>query len=252
MGIYTEYDYLCNELFFVENIGLIKCPTLRDIRKITYRVWSNYIHILTVTLYSYLEKNNLTAKYEALNKSEMEKQTLFRLLLYGNTDLLFGMIRFFVADNLELKFNPDTESINVYEVAPVGDDKYIGHIDNDNFDIFCKNIKMIIGIEESDDKKPRFKSKRAQYIYEKTHQNNTLKGDQNYSLENMIKKYCTHNKVGINILNIWDMTYFQFVTMFGEYCKGRQCDISDAMAANSFSYKKSSEYRPMEYMKKLN
>lgn len=48
------------------------------------------------------------------------------------------------------------------------------------------------------------------------------------------------------------MTYFQFITMFGEYCKGRQCDISDAIAANSFSYKKSSEYRPMEYMKKLN
>lgn len=252
MGIYTEYDYLCNELFFVENIGLIKCPTLRDIRKITYRVWSNYIHILTVTLYSYLEENNLTEKYEALNKSEMEKQTLFRLLLYGNTDFLFGMIRFFVSDNLELKFNSETESINVYEVAPVGDDKYIGHIDNDNFGIFCKNIKMIIGIEESDDKKPRFKSKQAQYIYEKTHQNNTLKGDLNYSLDNMIKKYCTHNKVGINILNIWDMTYFQFITMFNEYRNGRQCDISDAMAANSFSYKKSSEYRPMEYMKKLN
>lgn len=252
MGIYTEYDYLCNELFFVENIGLIKCPTLRDIRRITYKVWSNYIHILTVTLYSYLEENNLTSKYEALSKGEMEKQTLFRLLLYGNTDFLFSLIRFFVADNLELKFNSDTESINVYEVASVGDDKYIGHIDNDNFDIFCKNIKMIIGIEESDDKKPRFKSKRAQYIYEKTHQNNTLKGDQNYSLENMIKKYCTHNKVGINILNIWDMTYFQFITMFNEYRNGRQCDINDAMAANSFAYKKSSEYKPMEYMKKLN
>lgn len=165
MGIYTEYDYLCNELFFVENIGLIKCPTLRDIRKITYRVWSNYIHTLTVTLYSYLEENNLTAKYEALNKSEMEKQTLFRLLLYGNTDFLFGMIRFFVSDNLELKFNQETESINVYETSPIEENRCIGHIGNDNFETFRKHIKLIIGIEESDEKKPKFKSKRAQYIY---------------------------------------------------------------------------------------
>lgn len=165
MGIYTEYDYLCNELFFVENIGLIKCPTLRDIRKITYRVWSNYIHTLTVTLYSYLEENDLTAKYEALNKSEMEKQTLFRLLLYGSTDFLFGMIRFFVSDNLELKFNPETESINVYETSPIEENRCIGHIGNDNFETFRKHIKLIIGIEESDEKKPKFKSKRAQYIY---------------------------------------------------------------------------------------
>lgn len=67
----------------------------------------------------------------------------------------------------------------------------------------------------------------------------------------MIKKYCTHNKVGINILNVWDMTYYQFMQMFNEYCNGRQCDFNDLMAANTFSYKKSTDYNPLEYIKKL-
>lgn len=251
MGIYTEFDYLCNEPFYVDNIGFLKCPTLRDIRKITYRTWTTYINILVMTLYSYLEENNLTAKYESLNKRDMENQTLFRLLLYGDTDTLFGMIRFFVADNLLLKFNSEAESIDVYEITD--ENRCIGHIYNDNFETFRKNVKTIIGIEEIDENKPKYKSKRAQYIYEKTHQaNKDSKSNPNLTTENMIKKYCTHNKVGINILNIWDMTYFQFIAMFNEYCNGRQCDISDAMAANSFSYKKTSEYKPMAYMKKLN
>ena len=75
--------------------------------------------------------------------------------------------------------------------------------------------------------------------------------DENFAFDNMIKKYCTHNKVGINILNVWDMTYYQFVTMFKEYGNGRQHDFSDMMAANTFSYKKSTDYKAMDYMKKI-
>ena len=68
----------------------------------------------------------------------------------------------------------------------------------------------------------------------------------------MIKKYCTHNKVGINILNVWDMTYYQFMHMFNEYCNGRQCDYSDMIAANTFSYKEASDYKQMLWIEKLN
>ena len=33
---FSDYDYLCDEPYFYEGIGHVKCPTLRDIRKITY------------------------------------------------------------------------------------------------------------------------------------------------------------------------------------------------------------------------
>ena len=78
------------------------------------------------------------------------------------------------------------------------------------------------------------------------------KTDDDLKLGNMIKKYCTHNKVGINILNVWDMTYYQFNVMFSEYRTGRQMDFNDAMAANTFSYKDSSDYNPSLWMKNSN
>ena len=52
-------------------------------------------------------------------------------------------------------------------------------------------------------------------------------------------------------MNVWDMTYYQFMKMFLEYRMGRQADINDMMAANSFSFKNSKDYKPMEYMNKI-
>ena len=50
---------------------------------------------------------------------------------------------------------------------------------------------------------------------------------------------------------VWDMTYYQFTKMFLEYRMGRQADINDMIAANSFSFKNSKDYKPMEYMNKI-
>ena len=72
------------------------------------------------------------------------------------------------------------------------------------------------------------------------------------AFDNLIKKYCTHNKVGINILNVWDMTFYQFNVMFAEYNIGRQMDFNDAMASNTFSYKEASDYKPMLWIEKIN
>ena len=48
------------------------------------------------------------------------------------------------------------------------------------------------------------------------------------------------------------MTFYQFNTMFAEYNIGRQMDFNDAMASNTFSYKESSDYKPMLWIEKLN
>ena len=47
------------------------------------------------------------------------------------------------------------------------------------------------------------------------------------------------------------MTYYQFTKMFLEYRMGRQADVNDAMAANSFSFKSPKDYKPMDYMNKI-
>lgn len=251
MDTYSSYDYLCNEPFYIDGIGNVKCPTLRDIRKITYNLFLVYINTISLNLNEYLKSYGLLEKYNELSPSEQEKNSLFNLLLYGNTELLFGLLTFFIVD--EVRFNESELRFDVYRDID-NSKQIIGYLDSDNYDNFTKELQSILGIIKPEEKKPVFKNSLAQKMFNKLQQytqEQKKKTDTNYTFDNMIMKYCTHNKVGINILNVWDMTYYQFVSMFSEYGKARECDFNDMMAANTFSYKKSSDYKPMEYMKKL-
>lgn len=249
MDIYTQFDYLCNEPFYVEGIGTLKCPTLRDIRKITYKLFSLYVNIISI---NYLKTIGGLEEYNSLSAEEKSANTMFNILLSTETGLLVGILKFFISE--EIEFDQSSLSFTTYNIVD-NKKQIVGHIGNDNFEQFRAYLQLILGTKKDDEVTPKFKNKTAKKLFEKLQKNaqsQKKKQDENYSLDNMIKKYCTHNKVGINILNVWDMTYYQFTSMFSEYCNGRQCDFNDMMAANTFSYKKSTDYKPLEYMKKLN
>lgn len=281
MELYSSFDYLCNEPFYIDGIGYVSCPTLRDIRKITYRVFSFYVSLLTMT----------PEDYQELYQSEQPPSgSLYDLLLgarsagkkpAGSTvqpQLLFGLLNLFITD--KISFQEQSRSFIIYRDKPGANDSHallpsggrgekeaapiphsaeqaaelLGHIGNDNFETFRWEIRCILGITNLENKEPKFKNDYAKAMFEKFRKNETKlirRTNDDYGLDNMIKKYCTHNKAGINILTVWDMTYYQFITMFNEYCNGRQYDFNDMMAANTFSYKKSSDYKPGDYMRKL-
>lgn len=178
---------------------------------------------------------------------------MYYLLLYGNQELLNSLLTFFVKDAWE--FDASALSFTFYSIPQQGNRETTGHLNHDNFEEFRAALQSILGMKKADEPNLEFKNQAARQIYDKM-QSHTLtkekQQDENYSLDNMIKKYCTHNKVGINILNVWDLTYYQFTSMFTEYCNGRQCDFNDFVAANSFSYKKASDYKPLEFIKRLN
>lgn len=252
MNVYTEFDYLCNEPFYIEDIGTIKCPTLREIRKTTYNIFSLYLNIASISFEDYLKSINILEKYNALSDEDKRNNTMFNILLSSEPNIIIGMLKVFLLEDFE--FDQSSISFTTFEIVD-GEKQIVGHIGNDNFDQFRTRLQLILGIKKDDEKEIRFKNKTARKLFEKLKKNKEKqkkKQDENYTLDNMIKKYCTHNKVGINILNVWDMTYYQFMSMFTEYCNGRQCDFNDMMAANTFSYKKSTDYKPLEYMKNLN
>ena len=252
MNIYTSFDYLCNEPFNVNGIGNIKSPTLREIRKITYNIFFYYVNFLLCTPQNYAQAIGLVEEYESLCDKDKEKYSLYNLLLYYDANLLLAIISFFIYDDIEF----DDKSLSFKTYQSIKDEKqYIGHIGNDNFELFRTEVQKILGLKNKDEQEQKFKNDLAKKMFEKLKKHNLeqkKEQDKNYSLDNMIRKYCTHNKVGINILNVWDMTYYQFITMFNEYRNGRQCDFNDMMAANTFSYKNSTDYKPLDYMKKLN
>lgn len=245
MSIYLPYDYLCNEPFYIDGIGTVKCPTLRDIRKVTYRVYSVYLSMITGSLEDYLNITGLLEKYNNLSELEKQENNLFNLMLFRDTQLLFNMLSFFFVDRLN--FNTETVSFDIYS-----NDKVVGYLSSQNFDIFKNELQCILGIKDTEEQEVKYKNRLAKEMYDKfkNHNNKSKCTDDTLEIENMIRKYCVHNKNGVNILNVWDLTYYQFISMFKEYCNARNCDFNYLMAASSFSYKKSSDYNPLEYLKK--
>jgi len=242
--LYSSFDYLCNEPFYLQEIGYVKCPTLRDIRKKSYL----FFKIMLTMLIS--SKEELLEQYAGTLEDSFKNISKFDFLISIDPSMLQETLEFLICHNIEFH---DGAYI-VYEMDEENQKVLYGCINNDNFDFFCDEIQKILGIKQEAGPELKFKNNLAQKMFDKLQKQKKgqkQKCDENYELDNMIKKYCTHNKVGINILNVWDMTYYQFIAMFNEYCNGRQCDFNDMMAANTFQYKKSTDYKPLDYMKKL-
>lgn len=252
---YSDFDYLCNEPYYIEGIGNVKNPTLRDIRKITYGMFSAFISMCKVTKDDFLREYNLSEQYDALSETEKEYNSVYYLLLYSSPDTLFSFVEFFINDSVD--FNNEDNSFVIYKNNGTGEKKNaIGKINNDNFDIFRNSILLELGLKPIETKPIKYKTERARKLAEKIAKAKAMlvapsKVDANMSLENRIRKYCTYNKVGINILTVWDMTFYQFNEMFSEYANSRQVTLNDDMAGNSFQFKNTKDYKVNLWIEKL-
>lgn len=248
MNIYTPFDYLCNEDFYFPDIGFLHSPTLRDIRKITYNLFMMLVSAVTMPLEEL--KSSSAGSVDQIRGDEAGGYSRFDFLLTYNASLLSSLLCFFI--NGRLRYRPD-QKIFLVEDEDNGSFKAAGHVGNDNFDKLCLELTRLLGVaKEARDEK--FKNEYARKMYarmQKKQKEAAARDEEAYSLDNMIRKFVTHNKTGINILNVWDMTYYQFTVLFQEYCSGRQYDINDLMAANTFSYKKGSDYKPFQYLKNI-
>lgn len=238
MNHYSSYDYLWSEPYLVEGIGKIKCPTLLEIRRITYGVFCCYLNITLAA----------PNKNEPLPEHEF---SAYRFLLEANPQLLLQYIRTFVADSL-IRLNEKEASIEVVDRTDDGE-IMAGKIDETNFDFFRTAVAEALGLKRANEKPLKFKSERARKLHEKIQKNKTevQNTDPAFDLDNMILKFCTYNKTGINLLNVGNLTYSQFIQLFNEYVHARQSDYGDAIAANTFSYKDSKDYNPMLWIEKL-
>ena len=200
---FSDYDYLCDEPYFYEGIGHVKCPTLRDIRRITYGQFNIFLSYISITQKQFLETFGLTEKFNSLSDEEKEKNTIYNLLTCGmkRADFLAYMISFFVVDDFQYNPKQNAFLIGTYEKDDDGKENFneIGKIDNSNFDEFRAFLQVILGIKsEKEVEKPKYKNKLAQQIAEKLAKHKSeqkekqTSADDDYTLPNMIVKYCTH------------------------------------------------------------
>jgi hypothetical protein len=252
---YTSYDYLWDESYHIEGIGNVKCPTLREIRKITYNVFAVYMNIAVAGIEDIIKMYELSFSPE-----DIPDVSVYQLMLNIDPNLLVYFIRFFIVNDL-IKYNKEDSAFEIYNIKTKENKEtenvLIGKINNDNFNDFRKFITYILGITTPSKKEKKYKSERARKLVEKIEREKkkqkeqAKKNDDNFDLDNMILKYCTHNKVGINLLNVGDLTYYQFIKLFNEYFYARQVDYNDLIAGNTFSYKEATDYKPTLWVEKI-
>ena len=210
----------------------------------TYHIFCTFLNLTLISRDEFISKLNL-------DELKSDPISLYELVLAMTPQLLFQYIRVFIAND-EVRF---LERVGAFEIVDLtdGGEQTAGRIDGRNFDRFRESVASVLGLKKPVDKPVRFKSERARKLMEKIRSNKSSvkKQDEAYEFDNMVLKYCTHNKVGINLLNVGGLTYYQFIRLFYEYIHARQSDYGDALAANTFSYKDPKDYSPMQWIEKL-
>ena len=78
-----EFELLCDEPIYIDGVGNIKIPTLRDIRKIGYKTYEMLCTYLSVDLQKYIDITGLREQYDKLSDEGKKVNTLYNLIIHN-------------------------------------------------------------------------------------------------------------------------------------------------------------------------
>lgn len=237
---YSSFDYLFADPYYVDGVGFIKAITLNDIRRVRYDVFQLYLTCLIVNKEQCIENSDLSDKLKSLPIDVYNQIELYDLLVANNLLVLASMINFFI-DNYAF-FDEKTQQFFIYEDADKT--KELGTINRNNYAMFSNAVLKSLGIDKQVEKPPKYKSERARQLAEKIekHKQDSIKESTDDSLDNLILKYCTFNKVGINLLNVGNLTYRGFISLYKELTYSKVMDVQDLVYANTVSFSDLNSY----------
>lgn len=210
----------------------IKVPTLGDIRNIGYESYEQYINIIALDLHQYLRIIDAEDRYGQLTNDEKKVLTIFNVLVSGDETrkALSNALSFFVYE--DVKFD---EGRSCFLLFGRGEDysdrppQCVGVIHSDNYESVRDAVLQISYITNSSPELKKFKSPKAQKIYEKIMKGRAEKkqsktADRNMSLANIIGAMSVHHP-GYNLTNIWSLTIYQLYDQFSRLNIKIQVDI---------------------------
>lgn len=232
------FDLLCGEPIYIDGVGHIKSPKLEDIKKINYKTYEALCYYMAIDLSMYLKITGLNEKYGLLSDKDKKANTLYNLIANNQEYIDAYKIIFDFSIVEDVLFDYSDKIFKVYsteDVNPV----VVGYINGSNFDYIRDCLLKLNYLKPIEETVVKYKNERARKIAEKLAKNKAKKANENKDLLNlskMISKFCTTNKTGINILNVWDMTVYQFYDQFSQYNHVRQADTQDMVYANSVNF----------------
>ena len=195
------------EPIFLDGIGHIKAPTVRQVRQNQKR-YSLYIHLLYYDLERYLKAAEITMS------DDMKHQISLFDLITANAEtrtLFEEALSFFLCE--EITFS---EKEGIWVAAQSG--KPSGSIHKENYDYLRCCLLELNHVDFSEDAAPKkFRNEKAREIYEKLQkgkdQAQKQEKDAAPSLGDMVSSLCVQSNC-YNLINVWDLTIYQLYDQF--------------------------------------
>jgi hypothetical protein len=254
------FDLLCDEPIYIENVGCIHIPKLLDIKHLGYKNYDLLRGYLSIDLKNFLEIAGLTEEYDKLTEERKEKCNLFNLMMNTNEfkEMYQKIYSFFISE--DVFFDEDCQAYHFIELIEQEEDndkdevdyRITGIIDETNFEM-VRRCLLQVNYLISQTEEPKYKNDRARKIAEKLAMCEKLKKSNkkdDLDFPHMISKYCADNNNGINILNVWDMTIYQFYDQFSQHNYIRQINLQDMIYANTVNISDTKSYDTQLWLKK--
>lgn len=225
---------------FIQRIGHIKSPTLREIwsPEITYPTYNMYINLLLIDLQYYCETVNPAQSewFNSLSDQDKQNMNIFDIIVSDKNlcEQYRTMLDFFFVENVGWD-DHDKVFYTFTNKANDGKPIALGVIGKDIWIDLCDIILQRCGVKSKNTKeeKPKFKNKIAEKIWLKTQEakkKQKEKESKSMGLPNIISAVAAFSKT-LNIINVWDMTVYQLYDQFKRIRNNVFFDISSTSVA---------------------
>ena len=146
------FDLINDEPITIENVGSIRCPSLKDIKKISYFTYSSFVHCLALTPQIYFEE--LEKKGVKIDDETFLFTTKYDLLIMDNV-LFLSVLRafnFFFVENVVVNEKKYIDE-SVLEFHTIDEkNNIVGVINEDNYSSIVNVILQMLSVDvEKDD-----------------------------------------------------------------------------------------------------
>ncbi len=227
----SYFDLLSPAPIYIENIGGIISPRLKDISSIGINTYQYYLTILKMDLKIYFTLTGQAEQFEQLSTEDKLHLNVFDLLTMNrqSIDLLQNVLNFFIEE--DVIYSSEQKAFYVQN-----GNSTVGIITKELYpkvcDLICQRNYIKSNQEEDLSK---VKSKKALEIMKKLKKGRAEKAirttpDRNMELGNIISAVANKSQ-SINIINIWDLTVYEVWDCFSRLSNNNIYDIQSMSVA---------------------
>lgn len=202
------FDLLSPNPIYLQQVGGILSPKLKDIAAIGMNTYQHYLTLLSTDLKTYFAMIHQKELAELLTDEENSPINMFDFFTMNNESIQFlqTIFNFFIKE--DVAYSPKDKVFYVTR-----DQQIIGSITRETYQKVCDVICQRNCIQLQKEDLSKVKSKKALDIIKKLQKGRAekskhTKSDQNMELGNIISAVANKSQ-SLNILNIWDLTVYQ-------------------------------------------